>query len=381
MNQPHAVLAGFVDLSKAFNRVDHSLLIQDLYDMHTPAWLLNILVSYLSDRSMIMSYMGEISSSRVLPGGGPQGALLGGIIFMVKFNSAFLRPPIPPHVRGPVLKSTSQSVKFVDDGTVAVSIDLKSCLAPDPTMRPKPLNFHERTEQVLPSKNNLLQYYMDDTENFAQSDKLVINKQKCKVMTFNKSRKRDFPPEISFSDNIHLECVSDFKLVGIILSDDLKWEKNTQYICKKAMKKLWVLRRMVNLGLETHHIFDTYTKEVRSLLELAVPVWHSGLTKRQTAQIERVQKTAFHIILAESYTDYEVACTLLNTEPLEYRRQKLCLKFAKKDVKKESTLFSKVSKPINTRRKPKLVHEYKCRTSRFRKSSLPYLSRLLNSQV
>ena len=47
-HQPHAVLAACVDFSKAFNRVSHNLLVQDLYDMHTPPWLLNILVSYLS---------------------------------------------------------------------------------------------------------------------------------------------------------------------------------------------------------------------------------------------------------------------------------------------------------------------------------------------
>ena len=50
LHQPHAVLAACVDFSKAFNRVSHSLLVQDLFDMHTPPWLLNILISYLSDR-------------------------------------------------------------------------------------------------------------------------------------------------------------------------------------------------------------------------------------------------------------------------------------------------------------------------------------------
>jgi hypothetical protein len=111
--QPHAVLTACVDFSKAFNRVSHELLVQDLYDMHTPPWLLNIIVSYLTDRSMVMSHKGSMSSPRSLPGGGPQGALLGGIMFMVKFNGAFLRPPIPRHVTGPITKSTSKKVKFV----------------------------------------------------------------------------------------------------------------------------------------------------------------------------------------------------------------------------------------------------------------------------
>lgn len=74
LKKPHAVLAACVDLSKAFNRVDHTLVIQDLYDMHTPAWLLKILMSYLSDRSMYLTYNGSQSSLKILPGGGPQGA-------------------------------------------------------------------------------------------------------------------------------------------------------------------------------------------------------------------------------------------------------------------------------------------------------------------
>ena len=48
LKKPHSVLDACVAISKAFNRVDHSLVIQDLYDRHTPAWLLNIVISYLS---------------------------------------------------------------------------------------------------------------------------------------------------------------------------------------------------------------------------------------------------------------------------------------------------------------------------------------------
>ena len=54
---------------------------------------------------------------------------------------------------------------------------------------------------------------------------------KSKVILFNKSRKWDFPPEVSFSDQNNLEVVSELKLVGVIISEDLKWVKNTNYIC------------------------------------------------------------------------------------------------------------------------------------------------------
>ena len=119
---------------------------------------------------------------------------------------------------------------------------------------------------------------------------------------------------------------------------------------------------------------------MRSLLELAVPVWHSGLTKQQSAQIERIQRTAFRIILDDESISYDVACTLFGAEPLEFRRVQLCINFAKKDVKKESTIFSTNNRTTNTRRPAKLVREIKCRTKRYEKSSLPYLAKLLNMQ-
>ena len=165
------MLAAYVDLSKAFNRVDHSLVIQDLFDMHTPAWLLKILVSYLSNRSMTLKFRGTESSLKPLPGGGPQGAYLGGIIFIVKYNGAFLRPPVPRNILGPILESKSESAKFVDDGSIAVNVNLKTCLIPAPSNQlgagiELPLSYHERTSQVLPSDNNLLQYFLEDTEKF-----------------------------------------------------------------------------------------------------------------------------------------------------------------------------------------------------------------------
>ena len=44
------------------------------------------------------------------------------------------------------------------------------------------------------------------------------------------------------------------------------------------------------MDMDIFTIFDVYTKEVRSILELAVPVWHSGLTRVQTKDIERIQR-------------------------------------------------------------------------------------------
>ena len=132
--------------------------------------------------------------------------------------------------------------------------------------RPRPFNYHERTGHVLPAEDNLFQFYIRDTENFVEENRMVINKQKTKVINFSKSRKWDFPPEVFFSDGTPLEFMSEAKLVGVVVSRNLKWFKNTSYICEKARSKLWILRRMLKLDLNTHQMFDVYTKEVRSIL-------------------------------------------------------------------------------------------------------------------
>ena len=378
LRQPHAVLAACIDLSKAFNRVDHALVIQDLYDMHTPPWLLRIVISYLTGRSMILTYNGEKSSQKMLPGGGPQGAYLGGLIFIIKYNGALLRPSVPRHIEGPVSKSESVKAKFVDDGTVAVSVNLKSTLIPDPVERPQPWNYAERTGHILPVEQNLLHYYIREAENYSEQNKMMINKQKTKVIKFSKSRNWDFPPELSFADGTHIECVSAVKLVGVVVSQDLKWDQNTAYICKKARSKLWILRRMKNMELDVFQLFDVYIKEVRSILEMAVPVWHSSLTKKQTADIERIQKVAFRLILESQYRSYQSACDKFKTETLHNRRIKLCLKYARKNLKSDHSFFDAVDSKVDTRQKSKIGNEYKCNSNRFSKSSIQYMAKLLN---
>ena len=69
-------------------------------------------------------------------------------------------------------------MKFVDDGTVAVSIDLKASIIPDPEKRARPLTFLERTQHILPPENNLLQFYIEDTEQFVKQNRMVMNRNK-----------------------------------------------------------------------------------------------------------------------------------------------------------------------------------------------------------
>ena len=103
---------------------------------------------------------------------------------------------------------------------------------------------------------------------------MKINEKKCKVMIFNTGRKYDCMPQLTLSgqgDN-YLEVVETFKLLGVIIRSDLKWSENTDYICQKGYSRLWMLRRLKGLGASETELLDVYMKQLRLVLELAVPV-------------------------------------------------------------------------------------------------------------
>ena len=144
------------------------------------------------------------------------------------------------------------------------------------------------------------------------------------------------------------------------------------------MERIWILRRLKNINMSVPFMIDVYIKEVRSLLEQVVPAWNGGLTQIQIHAIERVQKTALYIILDKNYTNYEVACSITGLEPLDIRREEICLNFARKNLKSSDCLFIKANQRVDPRRKNDKVKEYFCHTKRFENSSLPYLAKLLN---
>ena len=143
---------------------------------------------------------------------------------------------------------------------------------------------------------------------------------------------------------------------------------------------MWILRRLKNNGASESELKDIYIKQIRSVLEYAAVVWHPGLTQVNTADIERIKKTACAIILGPNYLNYENGLESLKLERLNKRREALSIKFADKAFKSEKfkSWFVEDSNDNNTRRKALKVKNVQTRTKRFRKSPLPYLTSLLN---
>ena len=173
-----------------------------------------------------------------------------------------------------------------------------------------------------------------------------INHKKTKLILFNPAKSLDFMPEFSLGGN-EIELVEEMKLLGIIFRSDLKWSSNTESMVLKGYKRLWMLRRLKQYGANDEELLDVYIKQIRSVLELAVPVWHSSITLEERCDIERVQRAALNIILGYRYSSYKEALELFGIDSLEDRRVKLCSKFSHKAVKQDK--FNKLFKVNETR--------------------------------
>ena len=170
------------------------------------------------------------------------------------------------------------------------------------------------------------------------------------------------------------------KILGVIMRSDMKWSSNTKYIVNKAYHRLWILRRLKMHGAGPDDLLDVYQKQVRSVLELAVPAWHPGLTQSDALDIERVQKAALHIILGTDYHSYSSALKATNLNSLSSRREALCLNFGKKNIKNEKyrKWFKMKTNFRTTRQSKQPLCDVVARTTRFKNSPISYLTRLLN---
>ena len=379
-----AILACMVDFRKAFNRLNHNLLITKLSDMGVPGWLLKVVMAFLSNRKMVLRYKGEVSSLKDLPGGGPQGTLLGLLLFLVYINEAGFENQL--NNTGDLLTSRRNMkvantihLKYVDDLTLAESINLSHKLVETPTSRrPQPDVYHARTGHTLPNESSQVYQQIQKTEEYARVNQMKINYKKSKLMIFNPCWSLDFQPEFEFGGDL-MEVVEDMRLLGVTIQSNLKWTKNTSDIVSRAMNKLWIVRRLKELGADPPELIDMYTKHCRSILEYAVPAWQGAVTAQEKQDIERVQKVALRIIFGDQYNGYSTALKISGLDTLETRRNNICLKFAIKAEKhsKHRNWF-KQKQIVNTRQKVEKYFKPMARTERLKNSPICFLTSLLN---
>ena len=146
-----------------------------------------------------------------------------------------------------------------------------------------------------------------------------------------------------------MTTVSEIKLLGTIISNNLSWNSNTKFIIRKANKRMRILHHLSEYSVPVEDMTLIYILYIRSILEQSAVVWHSGLTQENRTDIERVQKSCLKVILGESYVSYESALKKTNLISLDDRRKTLCLNFARKCLVNQNTkdMFPKQTKFTN----------------------------------
>ncbi|KAI4873926.1 hypothetical protein NFI96_030144 [Prochilodus magdalenae] len=245
----------FIDFSSAFNTVIPSKLIYKLSQLGISTSLCNWILDFLTDRPQSVKLDKLFSSTITLNTGVPQGCVLSPLLY-----SLFTYDCVPVY---------GSMIKFANDTTVIGLIR-----GDDETA------------------------YRDEVQHLAawcDDNNLVLNTQKTKevIVDFRKSRNQAHTP-IHIS-RVEVECVSNFKFLGVHISEDLTWSLNSSTMVKKAQQRLYFLRSLKKAHLCPKILVDFYRCTIESILTNCISVWYGSCSASDRKALQRVVKTAQRI--------------------------------------------------------------------------------------
>ena len=331
------------DYSKAFDRVNHTLLITKLLDLGTRPSVIPWICDFLCERQQSVRYNSVLSDWCTTTAGVPQGTRLGPVAFLAIINDA-------------AWNTSSKRWKYVDDMTLVESSKIST-----------PSHIQEDLNRI---------------EDWSVSNHLKLNPDKCAVMRVCFKRCAPATDQLRLCDQPLQECHS-LRILGLVIQSDLRWD---QWICEitcKASRRLYMLKLLKHFALPAKDLVTIYKGYVRPILEYAVPVWSSGLTQQQNDALEQLQKRACKIIMGTTFQNYKQSLNELELSTLASRRVDICYKFAHgllKNDKFNSWLPELRSQSHNYQlRDNKQLSVPFCRTARYKNSPIPYLTRLWNT--
>ena len=283
-------LAIFMDLSKAFDTLDHSILINKLayYGIHGAA--LRWFTSYLTGRSQYVEIDGVSSNILLLSTGVPQGSILGPLLFLIYMNDI---PNCTEHFN---------FILYADDTTLNNTVQI-------PSLSPVDIN------------NDLAKVY-----DWLAVNKLSLNVRKTKYVIFHATNKRieGVIPNLEIN-GIPLERVQNFNFLGLVLNENMFWKPHIDLLANKLAKCAGVLNKLKRF-LPIHILRTLYFSMVQSRLVYCILTWGFDCYR-----LEKLQKRFARIISSSKYNAHsEPLFKVLDILKIEHLFSQSCLKFVYK---------------------------------------------------
>ena len=188
------------------------------------------------------------SVPRKIKGGGPQGATLGILEYISQSNNSS------------DCVDSGDRFKFVDDLTILEIVNLLTIGLSSYNIKkhvPSDIATHG---QFIASEDLKSQDWLNQINNWTNRQQMIINQNKTKLMIFNYTEKYQFSTRLTLKGE-HVEVIDSAKLLGTIITSDLKWEKNTATIVKKANARMELVRKVAS-----HRRILITWKEFKNLL-------------------------------------------------------------------------------------------------------------------
>lgn len=256
MENRHQVDSVYTDFSKAFDRINHNILIKKLEALGIRGSLLKWFGSYLVDRYQATVVNGYQSKFVSVSSGVPQGSHLGPLLFIIFVNDI------------------AQCFRFAKFSIYADDLKIYSII--------------RNTDDCYSLQSDL-----DRLSHYVRMNGLSLNIKKCSVISFTRNRN-----EINFKYNIaqqELNKVASVRDLGVVLDSKLIFDTHIDLIVKKSFKMLGFLLRIGKRFSNASTFVNLYNTLVRPHLEYASVCW-SPHYQIHINRIESVQKRFFHFI-------------------------------------------------------------------------------------